>query len=206
MKKNNFIVVEGFDGSGKTSTAKWLEKELGYKYMKSPTGVFAQARELFDDIENVTIIERLAFYTGDCIRVSEILRETYKDDKVVLDRYYMSTVCYHEALCQESTKNLTETFNQLYQPDLVIYLMTDYDILNERLRSRENSLNDKLVTPEFYEKVGQQFNQYAKLPNFFVVDNNRTMAETQSQIKDILKCFENDNLLERGGLHRVDIV
>jgi tRNA A37 threonylcarbamoyladenosine biosynthesis protein TsaE len=41
MKKNNFIVVEGFDGSGKTSTAKWLEKELGYTYIKSPTGVFA---------------------------------------------------------------------------------------------------------------------------------------------------------------------
>lgn len=187
MKKTNFIVVEGFDGSGKTSTAKWLENELGYKYTKSPTGVFAKARKLFDDINNVSITERLAFYTGDCIRVSEILRNEFAESKVILDRYYPSTVCYHEALHPGSTKNFHDIFRALYQPDIILYLKTDYNVLAERLKNRENSLNDKLVSPEFYKKVEKEFLRYKPLPFFFKINNNGTPEQTQQQIIEILK-------------------
>ena len=187
MKKANFIVVEGFDGSGKTSTAKWLESELGYKYTKSPTGIFAEARELFDDTNNVTITERLAFYTGDCIRVSEMLRHDFFESKIVLDRYYPSTVCYHEALYPGSTSNLHDIFSVLLQPDIILYLKTDYSVLAERLKSRENSLNDRLVTPEFYEKVEKEFLRYKSLPCFFEINNNGTPEQTREQITGILK-------------------
>ncbi len=187
MKKTNFIVVEGFDGSGKTSTAKWLQEALGYKYTKSPTGVFARARELFDDITKVPITDRLAFYTGDCIRVSETLRTQCVDTKIVLDRYYPSTVCYHEALFPTSTQHLQPIFEQLHQPDLILYLKTDYEILANRLKSRENSLNDNLVTPEFYQKVEKEYIRYMHLPNFFIIDNNGTVEETQKQVIEILK-------------------
>lgn len=194
MKKTNFIVVEGFDGSGKTSTAKWLEQELGYKYTKSPTGVFAKARELFDDIQNISVTERLAFYTGDCIRVSEILRNESANRKIVLDRYYPSTVCYHESLRKDSTQNLHSIFEALLQPDLILYLKTDYDILAERLKQRENSLNDNLVTIDFYKKVEKEFQRYQTMPNFFLINNNGSVTETQKQILEILNAIPQGNI------------
>lgn len=186
MKSNNFIVVEGFDGSGKTSIAKWLETDLGYTYTKSPTGAFALARELFDDVDCIPLRDRLAFYTGDCIRISELLRSECLEEKVVLDRYYPSTVCYHEALSPGSTKNLHSIFEQLYQPDIILYLKTDYDVLTERLKNRENSLNDRLVKPDFYRKVEEQYKRYENLPFFFVIENNGTPAETQRKITELL--------------------
>jgi thymidylate kinase len=115
MKSNNFIVVEGFDGSGKTSIAKWLEADLGYTYTKSPTGAFALARELFDDVDCIPLRDRLAFYTGDCIRVSELLRSECLEEKVVLDRYYPSTYAttkpYHQALPKTYTAFLSNSIS-----------------------------------------------------------------------------------------------
>ena len=191
MKSKNFVVVEGFDGSGKTSTAKWLQDEFGFKYTKSPTGVFAKVRDLFDDIGNVSIIERLAFYTGDCIRVSELLRNECMENRIVLDRYFLSTVCYHEALHPDSTKNLHGIFSELYQPDIILYLKTDYHILEERLSHRENSMNDQLVKPDFYCKVEQEYKRYKDIPNFFVIDNNGSYENTREQIRTL---FQNLNV------------
>lgn len=188
MKSRNFIVVEGFDGSGKTSTAKWLEAELDYTYMKSPTGAFAQARNLFDEVKRIPLRDRLAFYTGDCIRVSEFVRSECVGKKLVLDRYYPSTVCYHEALYPGSTQNLHGIFSELYQPDLIVYLKTDYEVLSERMKSRENSLNDQLVTPNFYQAVVKQYERYQGLPFFFQIDNNGTPEETRQQI---IQLFQN---------------
>jgi thymidylate kinase len=65
-------------------------------------------------------------------------------------------------------------------------LKTDYDVLTERLKNRENSLNDRLVKPDFYRKVEEQYKRYENLPFFFVIENNGTPAETQRKITELL--------------------
>lgn len=180
------IAIEGFDGAGKTTLSKYVSDFFCYEYHKSPTGIFAKVRNEFDK-QDVSFEERLPFYVGDCIRISLLLSK-FENRKFVLDRYYYSTIAYHEAKQQAVTNPLLSILYGLKQPDLVLVVKTDYNILNERINQRNlKSLNDELfLKEELFNKIYKLYEKYINIP-CHIIDNNGSIEDSQEQINIILK-------------------
>lgn len=187
MKKEpRIIAVEGFDGAGKTTLSKYISDFLGYEYHKSPTGIFAKVRNEFDE-QGVSFAERLPFYVGDCIRISLLLSER-ETQKFVLDRYYYSTIAYHESKQKGVTNPLLSIFYGLQQPDLVLLVKTNFDILNDRINKRvTKSINDELFLKEdLCNNIYKLYEKYINVP-CFIIDNNGSLEESKEQIRAILE-------------------
>lgn len=185
MNKNSIksIVVEGFDGSGKSTIAKWIAENLNYEYHKSPSENFAKVREEFDS-PDTPIHERLAFYTGDCIRISMLMeKEPYKN--YVFDRYYYSTLAYHNAKYPGSTDLITKLCSNLKQPDLVILVRANYNTIHDRIAKRnENSKNDVLFLEEnLVKEIYCQYQSTVNVP-MIEINNNGNLSDAIDQIKN----------------------
>ena len=185
INKTRIVAIEGFDGSGKTSIAKWIAEYLGYEYHKSPSEAFADVREKFDSV-SIPMHERLAFYTGDCIRMS-MMFEQNPDKKYVLDRYYYSTVAYHEAKQPGVTSPLTEIYKSLHKPDVVFLIISDFETIIHRIKSRnENALNDDLfLTKKLVNKIYSNFKKIIDV-NCVLIHNNEDFETAINQIKKSL--------------------
>ena len=188
MKKMKFIAIEGFDGCGKSSIAKMLAEKLNYEYQKTPDETFRKVREDFDD-PKINLIERIAFYTGDCIRLSsKILNNEIKN--LVVDRYYYSTIAYHQAKAPELIKLFMPYFNIMYKPDLVILVKVDFKTVIERINKRKsNDINDSLFLNEnLFDKIYENFKSCIDVP-ILEIDNTGDLQKTLDTILQKLNTF-----------------
>ncbi|MCB1159393.1 MAG: AAA family ATPase [Leptospiraceae bacterium] len=185
--KYNFIVAEGFDGSGKSTLAKWIAEELGYEYHKTPMGIFADLRTHLDT-ETVNLEERYCFYAADCMRASLYITEKIKNGgKIILDRYYYSTIAYHESKQAGISQKLPGLFSPLLKPDLILYVKTSFPLTLERMKLRQNSPDDELfLTETLYNRIDKTFLSVFD-SKYELVDNTGNLDNTQ---KSILKLLE----------------
>lgn len=180
-RKPRVIVVEGFDGTGKSTVAKWLAETYGYQYQKSPGGGFAKAREFFDSYDS-NIYDRMAFYMADCMRLSMLIKRNSKT-RFVIDRYYYSTIAYHEARQKGITKYLKPFYRIFQKPDLVIHMISDYESIKKRIVIRnENALNDELFMEEqLYNKINENYKKLIDVP-ILVINNNENIESVFNKI------------------------
>ncbi len=185
--KYPFIVLEGTDGSGKSTIADWIANYYGYKKHKSIGGAFSEVKSNFD-IDKVSIQERFSFLCGEAINNSSIAKkELQLGSNIIFDRYYYSTLVYCESLEKGITQEFDFLFDKLVQPDLVIFISTDFENMFERITKRgqltliEKRYSDK----DNFNTLKLNYRKY--LPsNFIEVDNNGRIDETIEAIKKIL--------------------
>lgn len=185
--KYKFIVIEGFDGSGKSSIAKWLSEDVGYELHKTPMGLFSSVRNHFDS-EKIDLIERYCFYAADCMRASIYCKKQIEKGKlVILDRYYYSTIAYHESKMPGISNLLPDLFKPLLKPDLILYVKVDFITVNKRMSQRQNLADDELfLTQDYYNKIDQNFLNIFDAP-YKIIDNSGTLDETKNLVLNILK-------------------
>ena len=149
-----FIVIEGIDGSGKTTQAKMLFKKLirrGYRValLAEPTGS-VYGRKIREKLRegNYTAEELYELFVKDRMlnakNIQSLLRWGYI---VILDRYYISTIAYQGAQGIPIDRILNDHKN-LPQPDIIIILDIDPVTALGRLKNK-----DTFETREFLERV-----------------------------------------------------
>ena len=143
--KNNstvFIVLEGLDGIGKSTTAEQLVGVLGAESFHTPDNRLQEVRRIFDSCSMNT---RTAFYVASNLLASDQIRERLRQKSIVLDRYYGSTfaAAYSHKLFPASDLNFkAEVFSaNLVKPDVTILLKLDEEVRQERIKKRGKSLN-----------------------------------------------------------------
>lgn len=79
-------------------------------------------------------------------------------------------------------------FYGLKQPDLVLLVKTNFDILNDRINKRDTkSLNDELfLKEELCNNIYKLYEKYINVP-CFIIDNNGSLEESKEQIRAILE-------------------
>jgi len=169
LKKGVLVVLEGIDGSGKTTQARSLLKRLryrGYKavFFREPTrGRWGrEVKRLAARADSLTPVEELDLFVRDRREnVAKNLVPALKAGKiVVLDRYYFSTMAYQGAkgIDTDKIRRMNEAF--AVRPDLVVVLDVDARAGLARIRGRKT--RDELFEREDYlVRVARIFRGFA---------------------------------------------
>jgi dTMP kinase len=177
LKKGILVVLEGIDGSGKTTQARSLLGRLRYRgyravFFREPTrGRWGrEVKRLAVRADSLTPVEELDLFVRDRREnVAINLVPALKAGKVVvLDRYYFSTIAYQGAKGIDTGKirRMNEAF--AVRPDLVIVLDVDAQAGLVRIRGRKT--RDELFEREDYLVRVRKIFRGFKGPEFVHLD------------------------------------
>jgi dTMP kinase len=176
-RRGLLIVLEGIDGSGKTTQARCLVRRLRRRgfaaaFFREPTrGRWGrEIKRHAIRAESVTPEEELALFVKDRREnVRKNLRPALAAGRtVVLDRYYFSTIAYQGAkgIDPARIRRLNESF--VVKPDLVVFLDIDAGAGLARIVDRKT--RDELFEREDYlARVARIFAGF-KGPRFVHID------------------------------------
>ncbi|MFB0564618.1 MAG: dTMP kinase [Candidatus Aminicenantaceae bacterium] len=191
LKKGILIVIEGIDGSGKSTQAELLQQKLRSKGFdvvcfqepsKSKWGREIKRKAIYPD--SLSPEDELNLFLKDRKEnVEKNLIPALKERKVVvLDRYYYSTISYQGArgIDPERIKRMNEQFAP--QADLVFILDVDARTGLERIKDRKKK--EKLFEHEDYlVKVRKIFKSF-KGKNIHQIDGSKTSKEISEEIEE----------------------
>jgi len=183
--RKKFIVLEGVDGSGKTTAAHCLASRLGYEYIKTPGSIFTAVRPLFEDKSHISA--RLYFYLGTVLYASQEIKKFLNADKgVICDRYIYTTLCYQKAMGAYVSKKLEkEIISSLQMPDLTLFLYADKEARHQRLGLRQQSAQG-YRGDQWLEQNDQFQEQLVKLFSRYPMKTIDTSRQNPQQVCDAL--------------------
>ncbi len=198
--KGAFIVIEGADGTGKSTQVRLLAEYLRVRGLdvvttQEPTrGHIGQfIRQVLSGEEKVSPNTLALLFTADrSEHVDKVVRPALEAGKAVIsDRYYYSTVAYQSAQ-GVSPKWLSELNSFAPEPDLVIVLEVDYAIANQRLSGRAKEVFE---VEDFQRKVQDALLDIARGghlrlsrpgKSWKVIDASLGIDEVQKRIRDVV--------------------
>ena len=210
MKKGKYIVIEGNDGTGKTTQVELLAEH----FLKNGQAVQIVEEPGSDNLTNSTPVAnelRKAIKNGSLERSPEInvllfsaaRRELWqkkiapalnKGEIVLSARNYFSTLAYQgqgEGIDSEEILRLTKLFTheRYMNPDVLIVLVANHDTRKKRIAKRGT-----LDNPDTFESRGETFQDtvndaYIKLAkeyNLSTIDAGQDIDSIQEQLRIIV--------------------
>jgi dTMP kinase len=169
-KKGIFIVIEGLDGSGKTTQAKLLAKKLEKTHTVLLTaepslgkiGTFIREDCLYEDKRLPTEAEALLFATDRIEHLHNEVKPALDDGKLVIcDRYIYSSLAYQGSA--GLSLDWIKTINaRALQPDFSIFIDVSPEKVIERLK-RKKSVMETLETQQRVREVYLKFVENGEL-------------------------------------------
>lgn len=200
---NKFIVIEGGEGSGKTSLIKLLkqyfeERNIDVLTTREPGGVSAaeKIREVILGEEIDPITEALLFASARREHLVKKVIPALKDNKIVLcDRFVYSSLAYQGYARELGIENVYEinkpAINNL-MPGLTIFLDVSPEIGIERInKHRVNEVNRlDLEGIEFHQKVREGYKKAIEMypeNKTVIVDGNKPINNVFEDVKNIIE-------------------
>ncbi|HSX28800.1 MAG TPA: dTMP kinase [Candidatus Saccharimonadales bacterium] len=196
MKRGKYIVIEGLDGSGKSTQQQRLLHTLGDQAIgvREPGGTpMAEAiRTLIKDgsIPRAPRTNVFLFSAARAELTDTIIRPAIGAGKhVVADRNWLSTVAYQSA---EGVSNMDEIYQlckaateELFTPDLLIFIDTPVKICWQRLQKRGSTQGDYFdeLGENYFARVREVYLEHLqKLPRYEIVDGSGSIEEIAAKL------------------------
>lgn len=129
IKSTQIILVEGLDGTGKST----LCKQLHGLY---PQSVLWHAAP-FPDSPYSPIMQHRTWYEFECTRIPTVV-----DDKIILDRWWPSTLAFTEGYYDNNFRHRANLFCEMFTvPDVVFYLKCNKQTSKRRIIERDTQLS-----------------------------------------------------------------
>ena len=206
MKKGSFIVIEGPDGSGKTTIALRLKEILSEKYdivhTREPGGIdiAEQIRNIILDPKNIAMeakTEALLYAASRRQHLVEKVIPALKRGSIVLcERFVYSSLVYQgyaRGLGIDAVYDINRFAIGDTMPDLVLYLDVDEKTGLSRVNSRGNKDRLDGESSDFHKKVVEGYQLIKeRFSDFKVVDASRSADEVLEDCLDIIYKFLND--------------
>lgn len=202
MKKGLFITIEGPDGSGKTTVASEVVKELiniGYDvvHTREPGGIdiAEQIRDVILNPHNTAMdarTEALLYAASRRQHLVEKVIPAIKEGKIVIcERFLDSSLAYQgygRGLGVEPILSINEFAIDGNMPDLTIYLDIDEKIGLERLKDRENKDRLDVESQSFHHLVNQGYKETVEKfkDRIRIVDASKPLDEVISNTMRII--------------------
>lgn len=198
-KKARFVVFEGVDHCGKTTALDraeaFLRPHVAVVRYREPGGtkIGERIRELLLDKEHGKMAAKAELLLFFAARVQlleqEILPALKAGMTVILDRYYFSSAAYQgvDLLGPNWVLNFAEDWLRLPEPDLVVYLDGDPEVLAKRAHGEPDRIEAKGVA--YQKKVRAAFVAMADHHSdlFETVNAERSVEEAWADIQKILE-------------------
>jgi dTMP kinase len=169
-KKGIFIVIEGLDGSGKTTQAGLLAIKLSQKYnvlltaepSRGKIGTFIRQGCLYEEKRLPTEAEALLFAADRIEHIQKEVKPALDEGKLVIcDRYVYSSLAYQGSA--GLSLDWIETINaRALQPDFSVFIDVDPECVLERLK-RKKSVMETIETQRKVRKVYLRFVEKSEL-------------------------------------------
>lgn len=210
MKKNLFIVLEGLDGSGKSTQVKLLSEKLEreghqvystFEPTDSPTGKLI--RDIFNHRAEADHRTIAALFVADRLehllnKKNGLLSKLKEGFTVISDRYYFSSYAYHGThMDVKSVIAMNAMCADLLRPDLNIYIDLYPELCIDRLNKNRSSKelyetldNLRIVRKKYLEA----FDLLKGKEKIFITDGNQTpemiLAEVWKEVYELLKIHD----------------
>ena len=164
QKRGAFIVIEGLDGSGKTTQARLLVQRLQSShnavYTTEPScgkiGCFIRDRCLYEEKRLDSTVEALLFAADRVEHVqNEVLPALNEGRLVVSDRYLYSSLAY-QGSAGVNIVWINAINKPALKPDLAVFIDVGPEIVLKRL-NRKKSIMETLETQEKVREIYLKF-------------------------------------------------
>ena len=194
MKKGVFICIEGLDGSGKTTHAHKLVRNLQQRgfdaeYTTEPSrgelGTFIRGNILDGKKRVPSVVEALLFAVDRVEHLEKDVKPALKEGKVVV-----SDRCIYSSLAYQGGAGLDldwiEEINRFaLPPDLAIYINVPPEVVVKRIR-RKKSVMERLETQRKVQQVYMKFVDNSKL---IPIDGDRKKGDVEQNILTVILEF-----------------
>lgn len=195
VKKGIFIVIEGLDGSGKTTQATLLAQKLSQSHnilltaepSRGKIGTFIRDCCLYEQTRLPTEAETLLFAADRIEHMEKELKPALDEGKVVIcDRYVYSSLAYQGSA--GLSLDWIKTVNaRALQPDFAIFIDMSPEKVIERLQRKKSVME----TLETQRKVREVYMKYVEKGELVSIDGDRgkeaVARELYGKVLDLLK-------------------
>jgi len=187
MRRGTLIVIEGLDGSGKTTHAYLLKNNLqkiGYnsEYTREPSsgkiGRFIQNIILYEENMPQPTVEALLFAADRIDHVKNFVEPRLHDGKIVIsDRYVYSSLAYQGArgINLEWLRRINEFAPK---PDIGFYI----DVPPEVALSRKRGVKSIFEKLEFQIKVRNIYLEFVKTKELILINGDCPINQVQEEL------------------------
>ena len=199
MPKGLYIVIEGLDGSGKTTQFERVKTYFGVKAIgvREPGGtpMSESIRGLLKDkdIPRAAHTNMFLFSAARADLVDTIIRPTVAQGNLVLsDRNWLSTVAYQSAEGADIDDILRLSklaTGEFFEPDLLLLIDVDPATCRKRLQARGGNEADYFDNKgeDYFTKVRNAYLQHVQqLQNGHVIDGTAEPDEVWQRIRLVL--------------------
>lgn len=191
--KGKLIVIEGIDGSGKSTCAKNLAEKLNSINIKTiytfePTHSHYGAK-LRDGMlsEDLDAEEELLLFVKDRkehieYMIKPALEEGYF---IILDRYFYSSIAYQGAKGIDINRIINMHKDFIIKPDIVFIFHLPIDIALNRIISKRG-IADRFENETYLKKVDKIFHSFNE-PFIYHIDTNKDIKIINDELFNILE-------------------
>lgn len=192
MKTGKFVVLEGADGTGKTTQVKLLFDSLKKKNIPVVLTSFPRYESSwgkmirrylngeFGSLDKVNPYLASMLYAGDRLLASVEIKKWLTDGKIVVcDRYVASNIAHQAAKLKSKSdklkfiswlEGLEFGVHKIPKPDVVVLLTIPTKVAQKFMKSRKLDIHE--VDVSYQESVAKTFREYAKGKNNWVEVSN----------------------------------
>jgi dTMP kinase len=190
-KQGYFICVEGLDGSGKTTQARILVRNLRRRgfdavYTSEPSvgevGKLIRSFVLDREDRVPVALEALLFAADRVDHVESVVKPLLKEGKVVVcDRYVYSTLAYQGAA--GLSLEWIESINRFaLKPHLALLIDVPSDVVVKRLERKKTVMETK----RNQERVREVYLKMVQSKQLVLIDGDKPVREVAKKILEIV--------------------
>jgi len=187
---SNFIVLEGIDGSGKSSVARFFKEKYENVFLtREPTDLPAGKLAQKAAHENTSPFKDLFLYLADRVDHTEMIKTKLDENlTVICDRYWGSTAAY-QAAYEEIELDYAEEIQRpfILKPDITFLFDLDPKISLHRLSDREQK--SKYEKLDFLGKVRQNYIKLAERHDWIIIDAEKSLEDVKRDFLDSVEKY-----------------
>ncbi len=192
-KRGAFIVIEGLDGSGKSTQAKMLAAALRKEYdvvctvepSRGAIGRFIRNRILFERFRPSASVEALLFAADRIDHVQREVAPALAEGRVVIsDRYLYSSLAYQGSAGLSLDWIQTINVHSL-KPDLALFIDVSPEVVLGRLRRKKSVME----TLEIQQKVRSIYLRYAEKGELAKIEGGNSKKTVAREVLAVVCAF-----------------